>query len=330
MTILNHVGFSIHLLLSSLLKIECLQAEPIRGIFYLFIYLCSHFSSLIFYCSELCGKKIRSEDDVLHLTKDHLPTFNGKISRRESELLLSYLTVPYLRIPLVMNFFAQPERILALGEPQLRHVLDCVLFEPGEWQRDDDRPEPKCIPAPDRRHLTTPVGLLFNELRFAAHGMIKPVLRIMELALELDSGKFVSTTGPIILYVARLLARIESYFLFMIEHHEWELKENRVNSVMAESYVRGLSCPAHVVDQLRDCCTQLRSNINKSIFPVLSQWLLYATRQDHNTHICVLNAHIALLLQNVPTEDFTREVVAAHICAQLVVNTRYIFKSEVF
>ena len=57
--------------------------------------------------SELCGKKIKSEDDVLHLSGERLPTFNGKLSKRESELLLSYLTVPYLRIPLVLSFFSQ-------------------------------------------------------------------------------------------------------------------------------------------------------------------------------------------------------------------------------
>ena len=184
---------------------------------------------------------------------------------------MSYLTVPYLRIPLVINFFAQPERILALGEPQLRHVLDCVLFEPGEWQKDDLREEPKCIPAPDRRHLTTPVGLLFNELRFASHGIMKPILRILELALELDSGKFVSTTGPIILYVARLLVRIESYFLFMIEHHEWEMDPKRVNGVMAQSYIRSLEAPSHVIIQLKQCVDKLRTSITKSIFPVLSR-----------------------------------------------------------
>ena len=277
----------------------------------------------------MCGKKIRSEDDVLHLTKENLPTFNGKLSRRESELLLSYLTVPYLRIPLVLNFFAQPERILALGEPQLRNVLDCVIFEPGEWQRDEERPEPKVIPAPDRRHLTTPVGLLFNEIKYAAHGVMKPILRILELALELDSGKFVPTTSPIILYVARLLTRIESYFLFIIEHYEWQQQNIRLNGVMAQSIIRGLTCAGHVIEQLKEFCAQLRASINKSVFPVLTQWLAYATRQDHNTHICVLHTHIALLLQNIKTEDFTREIIAAHLCAQLVVNTRYVFKSEV-
>ena len=37
----------------------------------------------------------------------NLPDFDGALSQRDSELLLSYLTVPYLRLPLVVSFFAQ-------------------------------------------------------------------------------------------------------------------------------------------------------------------------------------------------------------------------------
>lgn len=40
-------------------------------------------------------------DDVLHIRQ--LPTFDGRISARQCELLLQYLTVPYLRIPLVLQ-----------------------------------------------------------------------------------------------------------------------------------------------------------------------------------------------------------------------------------
>jgi hypothetical protein len=39
-----------------------------------------------------------------------LPTFGGRLSARQAELLLSYLTVPYLRIPLV-----RPSTVVALG-----------------------------------------------------------------------------------------------------------------------------------------------------------------------------------------------------------------------
>ena len=49
----------------------------------------------------------------------------------ESELLLSYLTVPYIRLPLVLTFFASEERLHKLQSKSLRQILDAVLFEPG-------------------------------------------------------------------------------------------------------------------------------------------------------------------------------------------------------
>lgn len=53
-----------------------------------------------------------TEDDILHF--DKLPTFGNTISREESELLLSYLTVDYLRIPLVVSFFSLPKIVLII------------------------------------------------------------------------------------------------------------------------------------------------------------------------------------------------------------------------
>ena len=50
-----------------------------------------------------------TEEDVLHLT--NLPTFDGLLRPSESELLLTYLTAPYLRIPLVLRHFADPQRV---------------------------------------------------------------------------------------------------------------------------------------------------------------------------------------------------------------------------
>jgi len=53
--------------------------------------------------SFLCGQIIRSEDDVLHV-KD-LPNFGGRLKASLSELLITYLTARYVRIPLVLSFF---------------------------------------------------------------------------------------------------------------------------------------------------------------------------------------------------------------------------------
>ena len=82
--------------------------------------------------STICGESINSEEDVLHV-KD-LPTFDGKLSQSSTELLISFLTVPYIRIPLVINFFASPENINALSHPDMQRLLDSVMFEPGLWQ----------------------------------------------------------------------------------------------------------------------------------------------------------------------------------------------------
>ncbi len=79
--------------------------------------------------SVLCKETILTETDILHV-KD-LPSFDNRISQRDSELLMSYLTVPYLRIPLVLSFFASQEHIVALLSPTVQALLDAVLFEPG-------------------------------------------------------------------------------------------------------------------------------------------------------------------------------------------------------
>ena len=58
-----------------------------------------------------------SEDDVVHAAR--LPTFSESLSQEESERLMSFLTVPYMRIPMVMNFFAK-DRANILFRKELR------------------------------------------------------------------------------------------------------------------------------------------------------------------------------------------------------------------
>ena len=99
---------------------------------------------------------------MLHLRV--LPNFNKRLSARDSELLISYLTVPYLRIPLLLRFFSTPERIGALADPFLQEVLDAAMFEPSLWQHKLKKDCPEDVPAQDREHLATPCGLLLNEL----------------------------------------------------------------------------------------------------------------------------------------------------------------------
>ena len=57
---------------------------------------------------------------MLHLKQ--LPSFDGALRPTESELLLQYLTVPYLRVPLLLRFFAEPSHVTALGSAKLQVV----------------------------------------------------------------------------------------------------------------------------------------------------------------------------------------------------------------
>ncbi len=73
--------------------------------------------------------QVHTEDDILHVA--NLPDFGGTLGQRDSELLLSYLTVPYLRVPLIINFFASDNRVQALKSRALRSLLEHALVEPG-------------------------------------------------------------------------------------------------------------------------------------------------------------------------------------------------------
>jgi hypothetical protein len=94
--------------------------------------------------SAIIDKARPSEDDVLHSTK--LPKFGDTLRREESEILCSYLSVPYARIPLVLSFFASHERTTYLFNPQLRDILRAVLFEGAGWVPSNNRGDIERIP----------------------------------------------------------------------------------------------------------------------------------------------------------------------------------------
>ena len=89
------------------------------------------------------------------------------LSQRDSELLLSFLTVPYLRLPLVWTFFASEDRVHKLQSSKLQSILDSVTFEPGTHLRVRDTGVlPGMVPTTHPRLLGTPYGHLINELHF--------------------------------------------------------------------------------------------------------------------------------------------------------------------
>jgi len=64
---------------------------------------------------------VRTEDDIIY--RPNLPGFGEKhghiLNQRDSELLLSFLTVPYLRLPLSLSFFSTEDRVHKLLSSKL-------------------------------------------------------------------------------------------------------------------------------------------------------------------------------------------------------------------
>ena len=77
----------------------------------------------------------------MHLPPSELPSFGNVLKPSDSERFLQFLTVPYIRIPLMLDFFANgdPNRITALKCHSLQCIIDAALFEPGKWKPQDDK-----------------------------------------------------------------------------------------------------------------------------------------------------------------------------------------------
>ena len=165
--------------------------------------------------SALIGSPVASEDDVLHVR--HLPDFDGLLRASDAEMLLQTLLVPYLRVPLLLHFFAQPSHTPALACVELQQLLDAALFEPGAWQPDAPKAMPKTVPAETRDHLATPVGLLCQELTHSPVLLLASLQSLLDNALDLDAGRYTGGgSSEVILYALRLALRVEQYARFLL------------------------------------------------------------------------------------------------------------------
>ncbi|CAJ1390236.1 unnamed protein product [Effrenium voratum] len=165
--------------------------------------------------SNLAGQSIWSEDDVLHVHT--MPSFEDRLGQADSELLLSYLTVPYLRLPLCLGFFSSEDRVHALSQSRLRDVLQAVVFEPGRFLPSRLYGQvPQLVPAEDPELLGTAFGLLTNELARSPEATIDAVLQLLEQALRLDTQDPHATTTTLILSVLQLCCRVQNTLAFLL------------------------------------------------------------------------------------------------------------------
>ncbi|KAK2197865.1 bifunctional EF-Hand 1 [Babesia duncani] len=154
--------------------------------------------------------EIDNETDVLHLST--LPDYDGKLGRRDSELLLQYLTASYVRIPLVTQFFADEANLHAVSCPEIQKVVTACVFEPGIWQSAlGITAKPQTAPVQSPECLSTPLGLLFNEIYHSGSSVLAAIEKMLELALERDNCVYAGASSLVLPFAVRISANVCDY-----------------------------------------------------------------------------------------------------------------------
>lgn len=162
---------------------------------------------------------------MLHLDNKELPTFGNVLTPSDSERFIQFLTVPYIRIPLILDFFANgdPTRLTALKTKSLQTIVDAALFEPGRWKPADFSDFVDEVPIVDIERLesilATSHGTLFNEIAKSPDVLTSCVCKMLERSLDMDVGRYTkkASSGPLILYMIRLAVRLEGFLKYSLK-----------------------------------------------------------------------------------------------------------------
>ncbi|CAK9107070.1 Calmodulin [Durusdinium trenchii] len=240
-----------------------------------------------------------TEDDILH--SDALPNFGDTLSRQESEMLLSYLTVPYLRIPLVLAFFATGDRVTYLFNHELQGLLRAALFDASDWVPNAEEDAIATVPASSplfqsslqevmsptqggggghRRKvvLGTADGLLLNELRHAPESTLRPLMKMLRSLNDLAEASVYSPDAALSLYLIELAVDVQSFFSFVS------------------------------VGEARE--QEMRTFITGTCRSILKNWLREAIEENDIETSCMVHSYLALVWTNLGTQDLDAENVS--------------------
>ncbi len=287
--------------------------------------------------STLVGQDVSTEDDILHIKK--LPTFENCLDAHSSELLCQFLTVPYMRIPLILHFFAAESdgsegtcRINALCNAQLQQVLNAAMFEPHHWKpfaSDKNEAGVREFPVKpqDRRLLATPCGILFNELRHSPNVVLKCTQKMLRHILELDTGRFPSSTPKklrMILFVIRFATRIRNYTSIIVANDDWREDGPITTSSGWNTFISGLEYITEVnIHALRNGLSILCWMLDREVISMLKQWLQQVHKANLTADACILHAHIAFVCKDTNEANLDYDTVLHILSSQIFLNCHY-------
>ncbi|KAG9413019.1 hypothetical protein AC1031_016040 [Aphanomyces cochlioides] len=259
------------------------------------------------------SSSVLTEDDVLH--SDTLPLFQGTLSKEESEYLLCYLTVPYTRIPLTLNFFSSRDRVMYLFNPMLQSLLRAVLFEGGDWvYREHGESHADVIThvplrksavalqedaleqAMDARvhyqkaadHLGTMNGLLLNELVHSPEATILPIIQMLKAITELGDASVHSSDASFLLFMIQLGVDVSRYLTYAAFSH----------------------APVEKQETLKALRRELMDQTFGFGLATLEKWRVEAEESNDLRTACVVHSYITLLFTSMQEGEYTTDKIA--------------------
>jgi hypothetical protein len=119
-----------------------------------------------------------------------------------------------------------------------------------------------------------------NELQKSPQGLMKALSDLLEFAIELDTGKYSQGTAPVILYVIRIITRVES-FIHVVPDEISQLGPNTnewcwLGCILSRSRVFPSTNQIKLMTKKRK---HLRTIINEQVYPVLECWCQATTKR---------------------------------------------------
>jgi thiol-disulfide isomerase/thioredoxin len=279
---------------------------------------------------------VESESDVLH--QWDLPDFGSlevgqarALGQQDSEMLLSFLTVPYMRVPLVVSFFSSDDRIHSLQSEKLQNILDATLFEPSNHlAAKHSNLVPTDVPSSAPHLLATAHGLLLNELCCSPEVLVTGILKLLRQGMDLDTGSAKSSTASIILYLVRLGSRLDNAMSFLIQCAQGTHDTKKGDDVM----FRQMSPRADTLKYLVGAQKDLREILHKEATGILEAWQQKLMRECegkvdddildlHTELLCNIYAHLLITTRNLALDELDRQSVGKLVQCSIFLSTRH-------
>ena len=136
-------------------------------------------------------------------------------------------------------------------------------------------------------------------------GAIEALTDVLELALEIDTGRHVRASSPIVLYVIRLLARVDGYVRLLLE------PPADVRGISNDSDRRSLTGAPPLAGGLGAMWAKIQTALTSRAAPMLLAWCGRAVAERQLLVACGLHAHVALIHAHLKEEELDEEAVGA-------------------